>query len=126
MPQIYRWFPKRLSFYIFFFIVAQGGFSMSPFTADSDAIIAMLQGETGLFKVLHGPIVSIKKVSTQKIRDSDSVTTYIDIFEIKTEKISSEEKAKKSCSLTVKVSTKRDFMKKIEPPVVTYGVPICK
>ncbi len=97
---------------------------MSPFTADSDAIIAMLQGETGLFKVLHGPIISIKKVSTQKTSDNASVTTYIDVFEIKTEKIPSEEKTKKSCSLTVKVSTKRDFMKKIEPSVVTYGAPI--
>ena len=105
-----------------------GVFAMTPFTADSQALSAILDDKSGIWKVLHGRILSIERIpnpregQTAKTKETDTSQ-----FKIRTEDPSDRtEGQSKICTLMVEVRIKRDFTAIVGTPEIRYGAPVCR
>jgi hypothetical protein len=98
---------------------------MNNFSHDSQVITILLDGKSGIWKILAGNIKSITRISSKQESHENALMAYTDTFQIVTEEFA-DEGAKKICTLDVTVKTKRDFMAIVEPPQFEYGKPIFK
>jgi hypothetical protein len=75
---------------------------MSPFTADSKILNKVLDGDSAIWKDLHGPIESIRIFDRKAADSKDQITAFA--IEIKTNE------STKTCTGVYSVEAKWDFM----------------